>query len=120
MADILTKAEWAVMSALWEKPNQTISGIIKTVGDKQNWKYNTYATYIKRLVDKGFIAYEQKGRDKLYYPAVEKRACLLSESKEVREKIDERSTKDFLIYMIQDGGLSEDDRKELMTLLENL
>ena len=111
MADILTKAEWAVMTALWEKPHQTISGIIQTVGDKQNWKYNTYATYIKRLVDKGFIA---------YYPAVEKSACLLSESKELKEKIDEKSTKDFLVYMIQDGGLSADDRKELMALLESL
>ena len=30
MENTLTKAEWAIMSALWKKPNQTISGIIET------------------------------------------------------------------------------------------
>jgi predicted transcriptional regulator len=29
----LSKAEWIIMKALWDKPNQPISGIIQTIGD---------------------------------------------------------------------------------------
>ena len=47
----LSKAEWVIMKALWDKPNQPISGIIQTIGDKLDWKYNTFTTYIKRMCD---------------------------------------------------------------------
>lgn len=120
MKNTLTKAEWAVMSALWKKPNLTISGIIKTIGDELDWKYNTYATYLKRMCDKGFVDYEQLGRDKFYYPAVDKSACILAESRSVLSKIDRRATKEFVMCMIKDGGLDANDRKDLRNLLDEL
>lgn len=117
---MLTKAEWAVMDALWQKQKQTLSGIIQTIGNKQKWKYNTYATYLNRMVDKGYVAFERNGRDKLYYPAINKQQCLEIESKEIREKIDHNSTKDFLVCMLKDSELTDTDKRELMALLETL
>ena len=120
MKNTLTKAEWAVMSALWEKPHQTISGIIATMGDEMNWKYNTYLTYIKRMCEKGLISFEQIGRDRFYIPAVEKTECILAESQGILEKLDRRAAKEFLICMIRDCELSEKDRGELKDLLEKM
>ena len=120
MKNTLTKAEWAVMSALWKKPNQTISGIIDTMGGEMDWKYNTYATYIKRMAEKGLVGFAQLGRDKFYYAAVDKSACILAESRSVLDKIDGRAAKEFVMCMIKDGGLSAVDRAELKALLDEL
>jgi BlaI family penicillinase repressor len=120
MKNTLTKAEWAVMAALWKKPNQTISGIIDTMGGEMDWKYNTYATYIKRMAEKGLVGFTQLGRDKFYYAAVDKSACILAESRNVLDRIDGRAAKEFVMCMIKGGGLNAVDRAELKALLDEL
>lgn len=120
MLNSLTKAEWAVMSALWKKPNQTISGIIEAMDEELDWKYNTYATYIKRMVEKGLVGFTQLGRDKFYHAAVDKSECILAESRSVLGKIDSRATKEFVMCMIKGGGLDAADRAELRHLLDAL
>lgn len=123
MINSLSKAEWAVMSALWENPHQTVSGVIKTMdnmGEKTGWKYNTYATYIKRMCDKGLVAYDWMGRDKMYYPAVQKQECVQAESEGILDKIDNKATKEFLLCMIKSSELNTEDRQELMDLLQQL
>ena len=120
MKNNLTKAEWSIMSALWENPNQPISGIINTMQSEPGWKYNTYVTYIKRMCEKGLIKFKQMGRDKFYYPAVKKSECIFAESKSVLSKIDEKAAKEFLVCMIKDVSLTASDKKELMDLLEDV
>ena len=119
MMNALTKAEWAVMSALWKKPNQTISGIIEAMDADMGWKYNTYATYIKRMVEKGLVNYTQLGRDKFYFAAVDKSECIVAESRSVLDKIDGRAAKEFVMCMIRDG-FDERGREELKALLDEL
>ena len=73
----LSKPEWALMEALWAKPDLTMSGIISALGDTFDWKYNTYVTYVKRMGDKGLIGYKRIGRANFYYPLVEKDECFM-------------------------------------------
>ena len=49
----LTYPEWAVMTALWGKEPQTLSEVIRTMGDKMGWSYRTYASYLNKLCEKG-------------------------------------------------------------------
>ena len=116
----LTKPEWAVMSALWQKSPQTMSGIIRTMGDKMDWKYNTYATYVKRLCNKGLIGFDVLGRDNFYYPNVPEDQCIMAESKNILEKLSDASAKALLVCMIKDSKLSVSDCDELSELLEKL
>ncbi len=116
----LTKPEWAVMSALWEKSPLTMSGIIGAMGDKMDWKYNTYATYVKRLCTKGFIGYDVLGRDNFYYPIIQKDECIIAESRSLLDKISDRSAKALLVCMLKDVKLSEKDFEELSDLIELL
>jgi BlaI family penicillinase repressor len=120
MINSLTKAEWAVMSALWKKPDQTISGIIEAMDEDMGWKYNTYATYIKRMCEKGLVRYTQLGRDKFYQAAVDREACILAESRSVLNKLDDRAAKEFVVCMITGGSLDAADRAELRGLLDRL
>ncbi len=120
MPDTLTKSEWAVMSALWEKSPQTLSGVIETMKGSLNWSYRTYASYLRKLNEKGFVGFETRGRDNYYFPLVEKDQCILNESRGLLQKVTETSTKELLVCMIKESGLSSKDQEELAKLLEQL
>ena len=120
MKNTLTKPEWAVMSALWAHPDQTISGIIAAMGDKMDWKYNTYVTYVKRLCAKGFIGYNIYGRDNFYYPLIDKEQCIMAESESIIDKISDMSIKALLVQMIKGSDLSPKDLNELKQLIDDL
>lgn len=120
MKETLTRAEWGVMNALWKKHPQPMSGVIATMGNEFNWKYNTYSTYISKLCEKGFIGFNIIGRDKFYYPLVDKQQCILAESKDIFSKLDEMSKKQLVGCMLKSDELTAKDRMELKELLEQL
>lgn len=120
MKEPLTAAEWTVMSALWEKSPQTLSEVIKTIGDKAQWKYTTYASYLQILIRKGFAGAEMRGRDKFYYPLAGKDECIGLESKSVISKVNKSSVKKLVINMIEQSDFSPDEHAELIQLLESL
>ena len=120
MKTTLTNPEWAVMSALWGKEPQTLSEVIRSMGDAVSWSYTTYATYLSKLCQKGFVGFEMKGRDKFYYPLVGMDACIRAESRNIFEKMSEVGAKQLLVCMIREGNLSKEDQKELKELIDEL
>lgn len=116
----LTKPEWILMNVLWKESPLTLSGVIKAAEEQLDWKYTTYSTYLKRLCDKGIVRYEMLGRDKFYYPAMERKNCIRAESESILERITGVGVKDLLVCMIRDSGLSSDDMQELKELFEEL
>lgn len=108
------------MSVLWEHPELTISGIITAMGDKMDWKYNTYVTYAKRLCEKGFAGYRIYGRDNFYYSLVNREQCILAESESIIEKLSDRSMKALLIQMIKGSELTPKDLTEIRQLIDEL
>ncbi len=114
----LTYSEWMVMNALWGKDPQPLSGVIATMGETMDWSYRTYASYLKKLCDKGFAGFEAKGRDKFYYPLVRREDCIRAESRSLLNKV--KSKKALLLCMIEESGLSGADEDELRALIEQL
>ncbi len=120
MKDTLTYPEWMVMSALWGKQPQTLSGVIETMGDTMDWNYRTYASYLQKLCDKGLAGFEAKGRDKFYFAIADRAQCMRAESRSLIKKVSEKSVKQLLVCMIEESGLSEKDHDELKKLLDEL
>lgn len=116
----LSPCEWAVMSALWQKSPQALGGVIQTIGDAMDWGYRTYATYLRRLCEKGLVGFTVQGRDKFYYPLVSKDACIRAEGQGLLQKLDARGAKELMVYMIREGGLKQEDQADLQRLLEEL
>lgn len=120
MNEPLTTAEWAVMNALWELSPLTHSGLINALGDRVDWKYTTYGTYLQVLCRKGFVRKEKIGRDNLYYPDRTREECLKLESGSIIKKVRPSGVKDLMLNMVEDAALDETDRLELMELLNRL
>jgi BlaI family penicillinase repressor len=120
MKETLTYPEWTVLSALWEHEPQTLSEVIGTLEGKMDWNYRTYASYLRKLCEKGLVGFESKGRDNFYYPLVSREQCIQAESRDLIRKVSKKSAKDLLICMIRESGLGPKDHAELQKLLEEL
>lgn len=120
MKDTLTPNEWIVMNALWEKNPLTLSEVIQRIGERADWNYKTYQSYILILEKKGMIYSEKRGRDKLYSPAVSKAECVDSEKKSLLGKLERDAVGMLIAGMVQDSDLSATSYRELKQLLDEL
>ena len=119
MKDPLTPAEWIVMTALWEHAPMTLSEVIAQIGNRAQWNYRTFASYLTILCKKGAVRADTRLRDKLYAPAVTREECLEAESRSIVSKIQSGAVKDLVLNMVRDGNLKEGERQELIALLQS-
>lgn len=120
MRDTLTPNEWTVMNALWARSPLTLSEAIAEIGDKAQWSYKTYQSYMLVLERKGFVSSEKRGRDKFYSPAVSKAQCVEQEKRSLLGKLQNDAVKLLIAGMVTDGDLNADDCRALQALLDGL
>lgn len=119
--DTLTSSEWIVMEALWSsKESMVLSEIIDAIGNKVEWNYQTYASYLKILCEKDFISFRKRGRNKFYYPLIEKEACIKAEGENILNKMNLDTAESLLLYMLKSTIISNRGQQELIELIEEL
>ena len=75
----LSASEWRVMEALWTGP-KTLMELVRQLGDSAGWAKSTVTTMVRRMEEKGLIAYEQSGRAKVFRAAVSREAVAAAET----------------------------------------
>jgi len=77
----LPDAEFEVMSAVWRlTPPVTSAMLMREIGRAKGWKAPALITLINRLIGRGFLRTEKPGRERAYYPLIERDAYLRFES----------------------------------------
>ena len=94
--------------------------MIACIGDRADWNYKTYQSYILILEKKGMVSAEKRGRDKLYSPAVSKAECVETEKKSLLGKLERDAVGMLIAGMVQDSDLSASSYRELKNLLDEL
>jgi predicted transcriptional regulator len=64
----LTKAEEQLMEQLWKLEKAFMKDLLQTFPSQT--KTTTVATLLKRMIDKDFVAYNEFGNSREYYPLV--------------------------------------------------
>ena len=86
----------------------------------KHWNINTMNTYLSRLLEKGFLTCEKRGRMNFYRPAVTQEEYLAFESRSVLDRLYGSSVKRFVAALYQDKKMDEAQLRELEALLEEL
>ncbi len=68
----LSNAEEQLMQYLWKQKKAVAKDLINAYEDPKP-ATTTIATLLKRMQDKGFVAYKQVGRSREYFPLVKKK-----------------------------------------------
>ena len=66
----ITDAEYEIMCILWKsKEKLTVADIIKELNNN-DWTASTVATFMARLLKKGVISCDKKGKINYYFPVL--------------------------------------------------
>ncbi|WP_042454649.1 BlaI/MecI/CopY family transcriptional regulator [Neobacillus dielmonensis] len=114
----ISDAEWIVMKVLWEEAPLTASKIIEAVSSNKNWSPKTIHSLISRLVKKGALGVNKEMPHYEYYPLVDKRDCILDETRSFIQKVYDGSLHLMLANFIKDEKISEKEIEELQKLLD--
>jgi predicted transcriptional regulator len=70
----ITEAELTIMQVIWQAGNLlTVNDVYNRLKHAESWKYNTVATFMIRLTEKGYLDYSHldgRGRTRLFRPLI--------------------------------------------------
>jgi len=120
MKETLSRHEWILMEALWNRSPMFLSEIMEATKSSVDWNSSSYSTYLKRMTNKGLLTYQTISGYRRYSPLIRREDCIETESSYILSKMTEDSKRLLLTSMIEKSGLTEKDRAELQELISRL
>lgn len=117
--DTLTKAEIQVMSILWELPHGgCIHEIISHYPDPKP-AYTTVATFLKILLNKGFVKYHKlSGKTHTYYPLITKPEYTRMVMKDVQDSFFGGSGASLVKFFVEHEQMDDEEIRELIEIIQ--
>ena len=114
----LPDSELALMQVIWKKePPVSRSDIEGELARDHPLAPTTVLTFLTRLVDRGFLAVERRGKTNYYTPLISEKDYLARESRGVLDRLFGGSVSAFATALV-DGGVSREEIEELRRMLE--
>ena len=109
----LSESEMEIMRYVWESGDAVTTSILLAVFAHKGWKAQTMSTFLARLVDKGVLEAERRGKTNYYSPILTETEY---HSQEARQLVDDKyhgSMLDFLSAFYGGGKLSREEADSL-------
>ncbi|HVZ24841.1 MAG TPA: BlaI/MecI/CopY family transcriptional regulator [Sediminibacterium sp.] len=113
----LTKSEEEIMALIWQHRKVFLKEILDALPEPKP-AATTVATLLKRMTDKGFVAYHLHGHVREYYPLVEKEKYYSREVKGIIRNSFNDSAVQFASFFTHSANLSMDELKALRKLID--
>ena len=114
----LSKAEWEIMKVLWEHGDMALGGVVEKLDDDQNWAYTTVKTFLRRMVEKGWVSDRRVGGSYLYKARMPRKKAMGQAMKDFSQRVLNGVLTPFVAYYAEDKGLSDEEIGELQQILD--
>ena len=115
----LPEAELEIILIVWDLgENATSEQIMNRLEGRKSWERTTVLNFLSRLVDRGFLRLEKRGKINQYTPIILKCEYLQQASKSFLEKMHNNSVKKLVATLYKSQSISKDDLKELKRFIE--
>jgi BlaI family penicillinase repressor len=114
----LAKREEQIMQACWQLEKAFIKEIIQEMPEPKP-HYNTIATMVKILEEKGFLAHECIGNVFRYYPVISKDAYQTHAMKDIVSQYFDNSYPSMLAFFAKEQKISEEELNEIVDLIKS-
>jgi BlaI family transcriptional regulator, penicillinase repressor len=114
----LAKREEQIMQVFWELEKAFIKEIIPHLPDPKP-HYNSVATMVKILEDKGFLDHETIGNVYRYFPIVSKEDYQKHAMKDIVSQYFDNSYPRMLAFFAKQQNLSETELNEILNLIKS-
>lgn len=111
----LSDTEFEIMKVVWANEPPVTTGIVmEQLGNARGWKAPTVISLMLRMAKKGFLKTEKNGKERIYFPLVDKEDYLEFETGNFINLYHENSFLNFVNTLYNGKKISEHDIEELM------
>ena len=114
----LAKREEQIMQVYWDLGKAFIKEVIPRLPDPKP-HYNSVATIVKILEEKGFLDHEAIGNVNSYFPKVTREEYQKHDMKDIVQKYFDNSYPRMLAFFAKEQNLSEDELKEILEMIKS-
>lgn len=114
----LSKSEEQLMQYLWKMETGFMKDLLEAYPNPKP-ATTTVATLLKRMIDKGFVAYNIYGKSREYYPLVKKKDYFSKHVNGLIKNFFNDSATQFASFFTKETDLSKKELEELKTLIDN-
>ncbi|ASA26576.1 CopY family transcriptional regulator [Paenibacillus donghaensis] len=115
----LPDAELEIMKIIWDTEIAVTSAdIMEQLQGKKTWGVTTVLNFLTRLLERGFVTSERKGRFNFYTASVDEKTYLEQESQSILQKLYGNSIKSFVASLYDSQSLTKDDLDELRNFID--
>ncbi len=113
----LTKTEEQLMELIWKQEKIFMKELIEIYPDPKP-ATTTIATLLKRMQDKGFVAYELFGNSRQYYPLVKKSDYFSKHVKGIIKNYFDNSPMQFASFFTTSTNLTTSELEDLKKIVD--
>src|SRR2546427_10881551 len=113
----ISDAEWVVMKVVWQQAPLTTKEVVEKLEDKTHWKPKTIHTLLSRLVRKGALEFDKKGREYQFRPRVSARECEHAATRSFLGRFFGGELAPFLARFVEKEKLAPGEIEELKRIL---
>ena len=114
----LAKREEQIMQVFWDLQKAFIRDIIPLLPDPKP-HYNSVATIVKILEDKGFLDHETIGNMYCYFPTISRDDYQKHAMKDIVSQYFNNSYPRMLAFFAKEQNLSEDELSEILKIIKS-
>lgn len=115
----ISKSEWEIMRVIWTKDAATSGQILDILGEKNSWTASTVKTFLKRLVDKGYLTRKRSGKAFLYSSLLSEQEAMNQQTDDLFNKFCQRKHKTILEHLLKETPMTLSDIADLQVLLSS-
>lgn len=114
----LSKTEEDLMNHLWKLEKAFMKDLLEAYPEPKP-ATTTIATLLKRMTDKGFVAYNLFGKSREYYPLVKKKDYFSKHVNGLIKNFFNDSASQFASFFTKETNLTKEELEDLKTLIDN-
>jgi len=114
----LSKSEEELMNILWKQDKAFLKDLLDEYPEPKP-ATTTVATLLKRMADKGFVAYTSQGRSREYYPLVKKKAYFSKQVNSLIKNFFNDSPGQFASFFTESTNLTKAELEDLKKLIDD-
>lgn len=119
MKQRIGEGEMGVMEVLWSS-HEALTAAEIVARTARDWSESTVKTMLSRLVAKGVVSHEARGRAFFYRANVQRSAYATNESRRLLDRLFKGRIAPLVAHLAQADNLSAEDIAELKALLKEL
>jgi BlaI family transcriptional regulator, penicillinase repressor len=114
----LTETEETLMKHIWHLEKAFMKDLLDAFPEPKPAP-TTVATLLKRMIDKGFVAYKEYGNSREYYALIKKEAYFSKHMSSLIQNFFGNSTAQFASFFTSKANMTKEELAELKNIIDS-